>query len=73
MHMKVIVKGRNCNPRSLLFSRGKAKGQGQHLITPQKKLPLLTYFTILTNIIRSHKKRNEVGKGLQPMTRSTFL
>ncbi len=73
MHMKVIVKGRNCNPQSLLFFEGKTRGQGQHLITPQKKLPLLTYFTIIINIIRSHKKRNEVGKGLRPMTRSTFL
>ncbi len=61
--MKVIVKRWNCNPRSLLFSGGKTRGRGQHLITPQKKLALLTYFTIITNIIRSHTKKNEVGKG----------
>jgi hypothetical protein len=39
--------------------RGKTKGQGWHLITPQKELPSLAYFTTTTQVVskKSYKEK----------------
>jgi len=54
-----VVKGWNCGHRSLPSSRGKTRGQGWHLITPQKELPSLAYSTTSTQVIikKSHKEK----------------